>query len=268
MQEIKKLGYTAKQLSGLKVKCDKCNGNLFTRVEILGESKFFPTICKCKKEANKRREQEEKRREIERKVDELIINGLMLKAHARNTFENDLYPNSNTSKTCRKYVENWTKVKKENIGLILSGEVGQGKTFYACCIANELVKRNKTVAITTIPRILSKLTKFTEEGDKLIQKLKGVELLVLDDFGTERKTDYANEQVFTLIDERLTIGLPTIITTNIDFNNWTTDNIAEQRVKDRILELCPVKLVVKTESESIRKLAAKKKAKNFIDYLK
>lgn len=261
------LGFTSEEIKNHKLKCETCNENLFIKLELLGESKFFPVMCKCRKAEIKRREKEEENIKIRQQIEELVANDLMSKNHIRNTFENDLYPSSKVSRTCRKYVENWRQMKAENIGLLLTGEVGQGKTFYACCIANELIKQNYTVAITTTPKILTKLTKFTEENDKLVQRLKQVQLLVIDDFGIERKTEYATEQIFTLIDDRLSLGLPTIITTNIDFSQWKAESITEQRLKDRILELCSVKLVVKTESKSLRKLASAKKAKKFIECL-
>lgn len=268
MEGILKLGFTEQELKDKKTVCEKCNGKLFSKHKILGVEKLLPVMCKCRQEELKRIEQDEERARIKRYLEELVANDLMSKRHTEYTFENDRYPQTNISKTCRKYVENWKQVKNDNIGLLLTGATGQGKTFYACCIANALVKQNYKVAITTIPKILAKLTKFSEENDKLVQRMKEVHLLVIDDFGVERKTEFATEQIFTLIDDRLNLGLPTIITTNIDFTQWdTSENITEQRLKDRILAMCPVRMLVKADGQSLRKTIASDKANKFVSYL-
>jgi len=65
------------------------------------------------------------------------------------------------------------------------------------------------------------------------------DLLILDDFGMERQTDYAREQVFNIIDGRYLTKRPLIITTNLSLQEMkTTTDLAQKRIYDRVLEMC------------------------------
>ena len=69
-------------------------------------------------------------------------------------------------------------------------------------------------------------------------------MLIIDDLGAERNSEYMQETVFNIIDARYRSGLPFIITTNLSIDElMSTDNIAQKRIYDRILERCyPVKV--------------------------
>ena len=73
-------------------------------------------------------------------------------------------------------------------------------------------------------------------------RMNTTRLLVLDDFGAERNTDFKAEQIFTVIDSRYSAKKPMIITTNLtDFKTET--DIRRKRVYDRIFEVCtPIKI--------------------------
>ena len=58
----------------------------------------------------------------------------------------------------RAYVENWKEAYKNNTGLLLFGDVGTGKSFFAGCIANALLDRDVPVLMTNFPTILNRLT--------------------------------------------------------------------------------------------------------------
>ena len=51
----------------------------------------------------------------------------------------------------RAYVENWKEAYKNNTGLLLFGDVGTGKSFFAGCIANALLDRDVPVLMTNFP---------------------------------------------------------------------------------------------------------------------
>ncbi len=78
-----------------------------------------------------------------------------------------------------------------------------------------------------------------QEKLNYLDSLKNSDLLILDDFGMERRTDYAQEQVFGLIDGRYLAHKPLIITTNLSLHELKQPvNMIEQRLFDRILEIC------------------------------
>lgn len=83
------------------------------------------------------------------------------------------------------------------------------------------------------------------------------DLLILDDFGMERQTDYAREQVFNIIDGRYLAQKPLIVTTNLSLSELKhPKDIVEQRIFDRVLELC---VPVCFDGESLRQENAKQR---------
>ena len=72
------------------------------------------------------------------------------------TFENDNGRNPLISKA-KTYADKWSDMMSKNIGLLLWGEVGTGKTFFAACIANALVENCVSVKMTNFSTILNDL---------------------------------------------------------------------------------------------------------------
>ena len=144
----------------------------------------------------------------------------------------------------RKFARHWQEMFQENLGLLFWGQPGNGKTFAAACIANALIESGEpfppSVRMTTLGTILNRLPGMTPgEKESYFSQFFSCDLLILDDFGMERQTDYAREQVFNLIDGRYLARRPLIVTTNLSLNQLkNTTNLAEKRIYDRILELC------------------------------
>ena len=135
---------------------------------------------------------------------------------------------------CQYYVEHFDVMKKNGEGLLFYGSVGTGKTFAANCIANALMEKGIPVLVTSIVRLTA--GKFGDELNELLTKMNEADLLVLDDLGTERNTEYKAEQVFSVIDTRYSARKPMIITTNLP--TFETNDIQRKRVFDRIQETC------------------------------
>lgn len=138
----------------------------------------------------------------------------------------------------RDYVDKWSDALSDNTGLVLWGDVGTGKTFFAACIANALVEQNVSVKMTNFSTILNDL--FTEsDKNKYLNRLNDHSLLIIDDLGIERGTEYALEQVYNVIDTRYKSGKPLIITTNLTLDElkYPTD-IPHKRIYDRVLGMC------------------------------
>ena len=129
----------------------------------------------------------------------------------------------------RQYVEHWPEMRRENMGLLFWGPAGTGKTFAAACIANALVDLEVGVRMITLGEALLNL--FGMSGEERIQYLEVLTtcgLLILDDFGVERRTPYAREQVYEIVNRRYLSGRPMVVTTNRD----------DSRIHDRVLERC------------------------------
>ena len=162
-------------------------------------------------------------------------------------FENDAGCNPQM-KLARQYVEYWTEMQKKNTGLLIWGGVGTGKSVFAGCIANALMEREVPVCMTNFARILNELNNSFSGRNEVVERLCRYPLLIIDDFGMERDTNYALEQVYNIIDSRYRSKRPLIITTNLTLDEiCKPKNMAYQRIYDRVLEMC-APLVFKGES--------------------
>ena len=96
------------------------------------------------------------------------------------------------------------------------------------------------VLMTNFPTILNRMTGlFGSEHADFLASLNAYDLLILDDLGAERGTEYALEQVFAVIDARYRSRKPLIVTTNLTLNALKhPDDLAHARIYDRILEIC------------------------------
>lgn len=114
----------------------------------------------------------------------------------------------------KRYVETWQERKAGGQGFIFSGDIGTGKSLVAAAIANELVKRWERVLFLTVTQFQAKMRDF-DSAAETIRDLKSCALLVLDDFGQEKTTEWAASQLFDVVDDRCQNKRPLILTTNL-----------------------------------------------------
>lgn len=244
--------------------CGKCN----TPKECIPVPKlpnFKPRcLCKCAKENQEAEERERKKAERVRMIEQNRKSCITDLKILKYTFENDKYPDSDISIRLRKYCAEWEKAIDYNLGLLLWGGCGVGKSFYAGCIANYLIDNGVKALCTSIPKLINGIFS-AEYKNAYINSVVEYPFLIIDDLGTERGTEYALEQLFTLIDERYKSNRPTIITTNLNPRDMAAVNdIAYKRIYDRVTEMC-VPMYVKGEAQ--RTAAAKSKAQMLKDIL-
>lgn len=242
-----------------------CCGKCHTRKErfVKGDKTFrVPSPCKCRQTEIEEKEKFDKQIKLKAKIDNLQSKGITDRKYYDYRFENDDNSNPKYTKICKRYVEEWDKMKLDNMGILFCGSVGTGKTFLACCVANALLDNLVPICITNFPKILNKMqTMNGNERQKLIDDLQRYQLLVIDDLGTERDTQYTAEQVFNIVDTRLRSNLPTLITTNLSIEEMeNTRDMQYHRIYDRILEMCPIRIVMSGDSHR-KENAAKKREK-------
>lgn len=142
--------------------------------------------------------------------------------------------------SCIKFVENFDNPEINN--LLFTGNTGLGKTFMSNCIANELIKKGKTVLYQTAPVLLetvidNKLNKYKNSSqDDFYKNVLETDLLIIDDLGTECLNSMKLSELFTILNTRL-LNLnnkvtKTIISTNLNINNIFKSY--EERIGSRI----------------------------------
>lgn len=219
--------------------CGKCNTRKQTVVELFGEIKTVPCICKCRAEQIQAEEDERKQREFFDRVMKLRNSGFPEKAMQDWTFENDDGSNPTLTNAMKNYVANFDTFKAEGKGLLLFGTVGTGKTYLAACVANALISRGVPCLVTNFARIANEVQGLFEGRQQYYDNLNAFPLLVIDDLNAERKTEYMQEIVFNVIDARCRANLPLIITTNLTREELLNPaDLSYQRIFSRLFELC------------------------------
>ena len=218
--------------------CEKCHTPIQCRKQFLGKMRTLPCICRCRQEEMKRQKEEAEAREQMMKIQRLKSTGIQERHLLDWRFE--AAENNETIRWAKNYVANWKRVRAENLGLLLWGDVGTGKSFAAACIANALLEQAVPVLMTNFSKILNQMgAMYTEERYQYIASFNHYPLLIIDDLGIERSTEYAKEQVYAVIDERYKANLPLIITTNLTINQIRNpENVADARIYSRVLEMC------------------------------
>lgn len=211
------------------------------------------TPCKCVQEAQAEAERKRKAEERTKRVEELYDRSLMARQDRNRTFDtSDGGQNEKSMAICRRYTERFPQMLRANQGLLLWGEPGTGKTHAALCIANALLQDCVSVLMVSVPELLR-----TQPQEWLTERLQRVKLLILDDIGAERGSEYALERVYDTVDTRYRTGLPVVYTSNISLAEMqSTTDIRQRRIYERVLENCyPVHFA----GQSRRKAEARRK---------
>lgn len=245
--------------------CSKCRTPRQHYVAVLGKEMVVPVRCRCQQEVHDKEEAERRQREFLNQVSRLKANGLQDKSLQEYTFANDKGYNPEIQKA-HDYVAHWEEMKSKSIGLLLWGDVGTGKSFFAGCIANALLEQGVPVLMTNFSRILNSLSGlYSDEKNQLIDSLNKYSLLIIDDLGIERNTEFSLEQVFNIIDSRYRSKLPLIVTTNMTLDELKhPQDLARARIYDRVLERC---VPLRINNRNIRQLNAAenmKEARNIL----
>lgn len=226
--------------------CGKCHTAKQIMRMYRGRERAFGCLCDCG--AKKRDEDEEAmRKSMEADAIELRRNSTFPDASMKeNTFQADDSSLPKISNAMREYVNHFKEFKADGRGLLLWGPVDGGKTFYAACVLNALLDRGYTCKATSFPELATKAFGF--DKDNFYQSFNEYDMLLLDDMGTERRSEFMQEIIYGVIDARYKAKLPMIITTNLDIADIAKPaDVANQRIFSRILERCHPIEVPKTE---------------------
>jgi len=241
--------------------CGKCRTKKETVIKFPGGTIFGAggeckvlCQCKCQVEAERRRKDREEHEQEMLHIRRMRDASLMDAKYKNARF--DTYQITSNNKRAynlaRNYCQQFDQMFANNQGVIFYGPVGTGKSYTAACIGNELLDHNQSVIMTSFVKILQNIEKQDEAG--YIAMLNSAKLLILDDLGTERNTDYAMEKVYNIIDSRSRTSKPMVLTTNLSLSDMmNVDDIRYKRIYDRIFETC---FPVEVPGDSFRRISA------------
>ncbi len=238
--------------------CGKCH----TQKECVlpktdGTTRTVHCACACSVEQNKREAEEKRKRDRMQYLDSMRRTGFPDAEMREWTFAKSDHSDPKNENIARKYVENFNAMREQGTGLLLCGQVGTGKSFLAAAIANELISRGTPCLMTNFSRIISRISEKFGGDQKYLDDLNRFDLLIIDDLGAERDSDFTWEKVMNVIDARYRAGLPIIITTNLGPKDFADrGDIRRQRVFSRLKEMC-ICLEIKGEDRRSKKMRDK-----------
>jgi DNA replication protein DnaC len=145
----------------------------------------------------------------------------------------------------RRYIRSIGAQLDEGRGMWFTGTPGTGKTTLAMLISRAAIEADRTVAIYSLPRLLSMLRDTFDESSRyslgdLIERLSTVDLLHVDDVGAEQSSPWVLEQLYTIVNSRYEEGRAIVLTTNLADAGGDAalrEQIGERTVS-RIYEIC------------------------------
>ena len=184
----------------------------------------------------------------------------MPRSMARANFET-MYADANREELFRLGMDFVLNYKQDSYkkGMFLYGSMGSGKTYAMCAIANELAKRGIGCAVVYFPELIAEIkASFNVEGNAgniIVEKLKDVPVLMLDDIGSEAVTSWMRDEILgRILNHRMMHELPTFFTSNFNFaqlqshyeqtNRNEYEPVKAARLLERIKALAiPIELV-------------------------
>lgn len=225
------------------LRCGTCGGKRETIINLkIGGTelrKKVGCVCKCEDERREKEKAEMLRRETVERLKNLKRASLMDERFFSARFSNaeETVHNKKNLAVCRNYAKNFNEMVRKHQGLLFWGDVGTGKSYAAACIANELMDRGVPVIMTSFVKAVDMFRSHGQEG--IMDALSTSRLVIFDDLGAERSTEYAIEKVYDIIDSRYRSGLPMIVTTNLSMKEMLEEkDMRYSRIFDRIFEMC------------------------------
>lgn len=254
-----------KQLTTSSSKCPvhKCDGTGVILIEYppFGYAKdygHYHTVahkCECKGKSN-----------VEHRRERALLPPQYLKVKASDFDWNIYSVHGNIDTSAQKRIVNlfitqFAEYEKAGKGIFLYSKAkGSGKTMLSCIIANELIARlSLSVKFISVIDLLELVKKNYKGGDynEDIESFFKTRLLILDDIGTEHKTEHTDMVLYRLINERSNNNLTTIFTSNLSIDQLKLD----ERTVDRINKMA---ISVDLPNICVRKIKAEEEKKKFL----
>lgn len=250
-----KYRYTSslKEIVEINKTCHDCKGLFNCPYEILGLKKqaiVSDNIIKFVYQKCPYKEKEDEKKAYLKNVDLYKMPKEIMEASFKNIYKDDSR-RLEVIKYLKEFYDDYTKDKYHK-GLYLYGNFGCGKTYLVSALFNELAKKNIRSTIVYFPELLRSLKasfgNSEDNYDERFNVIKEASLLLLDDIGAEKLSDWARDEVLgVILQYRMEEKLPTFFTSNLSLkeleehlqiNKGSADKIKARRIIERIKFLC------------------------------
>lgn len=146
----------------------------------------------------------------------------------------------------KEFYDNYEK-NKELKGLYLHGNFGSGKTYLISALFNELSKKRISTEIVYFPELLRDIKSDFDTFADRIDYLENVDLLLIDDIGAEKVTEWSRDEILgTILQKRMNNYKTTFFTSNLNIqelerhlrmSNYSDDEIKARRIIERVKQL-------------------------------
>lgn len=231
--------------------CGECKAFPSTSMPFFqGEKRLIRCNCKCQKDAYEAEQEAFRNRERQIYIDSIRRASITDDRSRKSTFDSYKVDDSNRAAydIALEYMERFDEMmepdRDKRRGLLFYGNPGTGKTFTADCIVNALIEKGRTAFKTSIPRLIDQFQDFNNDINQIMNAIRTVDVMVIDDLGTESGSDFRLEKMFEIIDTRYGADKPTIVTTNLAYQQMeNVSDIRYARIFDRVRGMCyPVEM--------------------------
>jgi DNA replication protein DnaC len=232
-------------------RCGRCGSPKQTRIDLsalgIDEPVTVFCMCACTEENYRRAQEESARHEKRQKLANKALSDMDSDAAKQMLLGRDDGSCPIMSELAVKYVRDWEQYKRSGkYGLILWGDTGVGKTFFATAIGNAIKQKGDTVVRISPAKLVEYMQgMYDTEKREHIDAIARADLVILDDLGAERDTPFSRECLFNVVEATLNAGKPIIVTTNLadgymrsPVNRWGDRDDGYKRIFDRLLGAC------------------------------
>ena len=156
------------------------------------------------------------------------------------------WPITNLDPTVVRYAKRYCRQLDRNIeegsGIYFFGQAGSGKTSLAMCVAKEVLRERRSLAIFSGPELLARIGATYEDRARdtylgLLNLLGSVDFLILEDLAVAKQNEWRLEQLYAVVNRRYEDRRPLLVTADVENAEALGEHVGD-RTCSRILEMC------------------------------